>query len=205
MTSVYLVTNNGFLNEGVIYKDYCDLDERRKNRPLSVDGEKFAVTIAKKKMFDEIDAIYSSPFLTMVDTAKYLANRSNVDIIVDNRLEDRVVGDLNDSKINLRYLQEHDFDYKLTSGESINDVKIRMTSILKEIINDHKDTKTAVFTHNICLQSILSIWCEMGYNFEEKMILEYNDQVIVDGLRNDFTIVRLDFENENIKNIKKLI
>ena len=36
MTTIYLVSNNCFMNDLLVYKDYLDLDEKRKIRPLTV-------------------------------------------------------------------------------------------------------------------------------------------------------------------------
>lgn len=204
MASVYLITNNSFMSDRIVYKDYTDLDEKRKYRPLSVNGEKIAVTIAKKKVLEDIHVLYSSPFFHILDSSKYLADKLNLDVIVDKRLQDRVVGDYTDSNMNLRYLQEHDFDYKLTSGESLNDVKFRMTNFLKEVLKEEESSNIAVYTHNICLLSILSVWCKKGFNFEEKLMLEYNEQVIIDGLKNDYNIIKLEFDKDILKSIKKI-
>lgn len=204
MTSIYLISNNCFMNENIIYKDYFDLDDQRKNRPLTVNGEKVALTIANKKYLQNIDGIYSSTFFSSVNSAKYLTDKLKKSLIIDKRLNDRVVGDLPSKDLNLRSLQEHDFDYKLMGGESINDVKYRMIEITKEILKNNEDSSIAIYTHNISIISLLSVWCEKGFNFEEKLILNYDDDVIIDGLRNDYNIIKLEFDKENLKNIKRL-
>lgn len=205
MTTVYLIANNCFMNENIIYKDYINFDQKRKYRPLTINGEKVSLTIAKKKNLQDIDSLYSSTFFSSVNTAKYLADKLNMEMIIDRRLDDRLVGNLSDNNINLRNLQEHDFDYKLDDGESLNDVKLRMTEIMKEILKNHEDSKIAVFTHNVPILSLLTIWCEKGFNYEEKLILNYNDEVIIDGLKNDNNIIELVFEKENLINIKRIV
>lgn len=203
MTTIYLISNNCFMNDKIIYKDYIDFDEKRKYQPLTINGEKIALTIAKRKKFQDIDAIYSSTFFSSINTAKYLVDKLNIDLIVDKRLDNRLVGNLTDSNINLRNLQEHDFDYKLVGGESLNDVKSRMIDIMKEILRNHEDSKVAVFTHNVPIISLLTVWCEKGFNYEEKLILNYNDNVIIDGLKNDYNVIELNYEKEKLLSIKK--
>lgn len=205
MNTIYLITNNCFINENIIYKDYLSLDEQRKYRPLTVNGEKVALTITKNKNLSKIDAIYSSTYFSAINTSKYLKDKLNLDLIIDKRLDDRKVGNLTDSSLNLRNLQEHDFDYKLSNGESLNNVKNRMKAFVKEIIQNHEDSNIALFTHNIPMISLLSIWCEKGFNYEEKLILNYNDSVIVDGLRNDYNIIKLEFDNDILKNITRIV
>lgn len=191
------------MNDKIIYKDYIDFDEKRKYQPLTINGEKIALTIAKRKKLQDIDAIYSSTFFSSINTAKYLVDKLNIDLIVDKRLDNRLVGNLTDSNINLRNLQEHDFDYKLVGGESLNDVKSRMIDIMKEILRNHEDSKVAVFTHNVPIISLLTVWCEKGFNYEEKLILNYNDNVIIDGLKNDYNVIELNYEKEKLLSIKK--
>ena len=204
MTKIYLISNNLFISNLMIYKDFVNLDDKRKQRPLTAQGEKIALTIARKKFMSELDAVYSSTFSSSIDTAKYIIEKNEQDLIVDKRFDDRKVGKLTDESLNLRNLQEHDFSYKLPNGESLNDVKNRMTSAIKELIKMHGDSSIAVFTHNIPITALLSVWCTKGFNYEEKLILEYNDQVIIDGLRTDYNIIELDFDGETLKDIKKI-
>lgn len=202
MTTIYLAINNSFMTNNIVYKDYIELDAKRSNRPLTVNGEKVALTIAKKKSLLDVDLIYSTTYFSGVNSAKYLADKLDLDLILDKRLDDRKVGDLTDNNLNLRNLQEHDFDYKLIDGESVNDVKSRMTDITKEIIRDNMDSKIIFYTHNINAIALLSIWCNTGFNCEEKLVLEYNEQVIIDGFRNDYNLIELNFEGENLQDIK---
>ena len=205
MNTIYLITNNCFTTDNIVYRDSISLDDQRKCRPLTVGGEKIALTIAKNKKLTKIDAIYSSTYFSTIDTAKYLKDKFDLDLIVDKRLDDRKVGNLTDNSLNLRNLQEHDFDYKLSNGESLNNVKNRMKSFVKEILQNHEDSNIVLFTHNISMISLLSIWCEKGFNYEEKLILDYNDSVIIDGLRNDYNIIKLEFEPDNLRNITRIV
>lgn len=193
------------MTDHLVYKDYLELDDKRKNRPLTVNGEKVALTIAKKKNLQNIEMIYSSSFFSSVNTSKYLSDKLNLDLIIDKRLDDKIVGDLPNRKINLRNLQENDFDYKLIGGESINDVKTRMTAITKEVLKNHENSSVALFTHNIPIISLLSIWCEKGFNYEDKLILSYEEEVIIDGLKNDYNMIELTFDKENLKEIKRIV
>lgn len=205
MTTIYLISNNCFMTDNLVYKDYLELDDKRKNRPLTVNGEKVALTIAKKKNLQNIEIIYSSSFFSSVNTSKYLSDKLNLDLIIDKRLDDKIVGDIPNRKINLRNLQENDFDYKLIGGESINDVKTRMTAITKEVLKNHENSSVALFTHNIPIISLLSIWCEKGFNYEDKLILSYEEEVIIDGLKNDYNMIELTFDKENLKEIRRIV
>ena len=204
MTTVFLVSNNCFLNDKMVYADYIDYDMKRKYRPLTSTGEKNAITIAKKKSISNIGVVYSSSFFSSIDTAKYFIENKELDMIIDRRLDDRRVGNLTDSTLNLRNLQEHDFSYKLSGGESLNDVKKRMTNCLKEILNKNEGENILIYTHNIPITVLLSVWCEKGFNFEEKLILNYDDKVILDGSYAEKTIVKLEFEGQNLQDIERI-
>lgn len=204
MTTIYLVSNNCFMNDLLVYKDYLDLDEKRKIRPLTVNGEKVALTIAKKKILQNADVIYSSSFFSSINTAKYLAEKNNIDIIIDNRIDDRKIGLLEDKNLNLRNIQEHDFNYKLENGESLNEVKNRVRDLVKEIIKNYENGKVIMFTHNSCILALLSIWATKGFNYEERLILEYNDEVLFDGLKTDSDIVGIKFDGDVIKELKNI-
>ena len=204
MTTIYLVSNNCFMNDLLVYKDYLDLDEKRKIRPLTVNGEKVALTIAKKKILQNADVIYSSSFFSSINTAKYLAEKNNIDIIIDNRIDDRKIGLLEDKNLNLRNIQEHDFNYKLENGETLNEVKNRVRDLVKEIIKNYENGKVIMFTHNSCILALLSIWATKGFNYEERLILEYNDEVLFDGLKTDSDIVGIKFDGDVIKELKNI-
>ena len=63
---------------------------------------------------------------------------TNKDIeVFDNRIDDRKIGLLEDKNLNLRNIQEHDFNYKLENGESLNEVKNRVRDLVKEIIKNY--------------------------------------------------------------------
>ena len=111
---------------------------------------------------------------------------------------------LEDTSLNLRNLQEHDFSYKLPNGESIDDVKNRTKNALKEIIKDHEGENIAIFTHNIPIMALLTIWCEKGFNYEEKLMLSYDEKVIMDGFYTDNNIIELVFEKEELKDVRKI-
>ena len=78
-----------------------------------------------------------------------------------------------------------------------------MIDIMKEILRNHEDSKVAVFTHNVPIISLLTVWCEKGFNYEEKLILNYNDDVVIDGLKNDYNFIELNYEKEKLLSIKK--
>ena len=65
--TLYLVSNN-LVVDNILYETDEGLEEKRINRPLSIEGEKASVKLVKK-----IDAsiVYSSSYASSIGTAKY--------------------------------------------------------------------------------------------------------------------------------------
>ena len=169
---------------------------------LSFKGEKTASELLKKEELKKVKTLYSSNYKSAIGTAKYLSEELDLPIYVDERLKERQVGILGaNDEFFLKEMQEHDFDYKFHNGESFNMVIKRMKTCLKDILFHNEDEVVAVFTHDIALESLLTIWCEKGYSLENQMILNYKDKVIIDGAYHQTRIFRLDFEGDKLRNI----
>ena len=63
-------------------------------RILSVSGEKRAEELSKKEELQNIDSVYSSSYVRALETAKYIALENNTKINIDERLNERKIGDL---------------------------------------------------------------------------------------------------------------
>ena len=70
-----------------------------------------------------------------MSTAKYIAERINIKLNVDERLGERKFGVKNISDLPDDFFDEQfrNWDYKLSNGESANDVSKRMNEALSEI------------------------------------------------------------------------
>lgn len=66
-------------------------DEQVKNEKiiLSIEGERKAKEFSEKEELKNIDVLYSSNYVRAIATAKYIADKNNVDINVDDRLGER--------------------------------------------------------------------------------------------------------------------
>ena len=85
---------------------------------LSVSGEKRAEELSKKEELQNIDAVYSSNYVRALGTAKYIALENNTIINIDERLNERRIGEIGElSQKEFERLQKKDFDFKLSSGE----------------------------------------------------------------------------------------
>ena len=129
-----------------------------------------------QRVMKRVNVIYSSPYVMAVGTAKYLAHKLELETIITRELGERVLGAIGDKKIRMvSEMQENDFSYKLSGGESLNDVKRRMSCFINKIRRLEKDKTIAMFTHNVAITSYLSEYCTKGFNLDNRLILNYHD------------------------------
>ena len=61
---------------------------------LSVNGEILAREISELQVMQNINMVWSSNYVRALETAKYIAEKNNIEINVDSRLNERKLGDL---------------------------------------------------------------------------------------------------------------
>lgn len=89
LTKVYLIRHskqlilNGNMNK--------DEDNQISNEKiiLSVEGEKLANKLANINELKDIDILWSSNYVRAVSTAKYIANKNDININIDSNLDER--------------------------------------------------------------------------------------------------------------------
>jgi broad specificity phosphatase PhoE len=204
MKKIYFLSNNLISNVNIIYPKNTTFNEVRENVMLSIKGEEVLRDIIKNKELDNIEVIYSSPYFSSLDTSKYIATLKKLDIYVDNRLKERLVGNLQDDEYGyLKGMQEHDFNYKLINGESLNEVMNRMIDFLKDILlSDYENI--LVVTHNIALLSLLLKWCNKDYSLEDRLILDYKENIIFDSSFYQYDLLEFIFDKNKLLGIKRI-
>lgn len=204
MRNIYLIVNNLVLNN-IDYLNEESLDIKRERRPLSIEGELLAKKISMRHELQNVTSIYSSGFASALATAKYLGEKRDITININNKFNERKVGQTT-KQTNLQYFkdnQEHDFNYKLPMGESFNMTKTRVTTSFKELLKINQDEEIAIFTHTLAINALLSNWCEIAYNLDNNLILNFKDEV-VDSISGN-TILNLVFdENLNLMEVKSI-
>ena len=183
---LYLISNN-LVIDNIIYETDEKLESKRINRPLSIDGEKLAVKLAKKI---DADVIYSSSYASSIDCAKYYASLKKCDIIINSFLNDLRLGDLGKRNIKmLRFMQERNFDFKFNRGESLFEVNKRMNIAIDRILKKNGNKNIVIFTQKSAIIGYLLDKLEQGYNLDDRLILSYNDKVILDDIEQDIDII----------------
>lgn len=195
-------------NSDILVNAYNNIDSKvseelqREKEILSPSGEEHAKKIAKS--FKGIDTIFSSNYVSALSTAKYIAKENNIKINISNNFNDRKIGILNDlDNHEFEYKSVHNFDFKLRNGESLNDVKKRASNELKSILNKNYNN-VVIVTHENTIISILLNFCELGYNYDNNIILSYKDSVVCDTYIKTSDVYELVFEETNLKDLKKI-
>ena len=170
---------------------------------LSDKGEELAKKIAHLEELSQVEVIYSSCSFSAVATSKYLAQKNALDIFLDPRLQERVIGQLDSNDYEyLEGMQEHDFTFKLNHGESLEEVKLRMATCIKEILQSDYTT-IFIATHSVAMFSLFLAWCSKDFNLEDRLILDYHDQVIFDGTKSDCDFIKVVFDGKKVVSIER--
>ena len=200
-TIVYLIRHSETTSKNNI-KNINNNDDYQMSQEkliLSVSGEKKAEKLSKLEELQNIDAVYSSNFVKSIETAKYIALENNTIINIDERLNERKIGNIRemDSK-DFHRSQVKNFDFKLSGGESLNETKKRMIEVMKNILMFETGNKVAIISHSTALTCLLSAWCDIGKNYNDEIILSYKDRTIVDGHWNAPMMYKVIFDGLNV-------
>lgn len=200
--TLYLVSNN-LVVDNILYETDEGLEEKRINRPLSIEGEKASVKLVKKI---NASIVYSSSYASSIGTAKYYASYKNIDVNINSFLNDLRIGDLGRRNIKmLRFMQERDFDFKFNRGESLNDVNKRMNIAIDRIIKKNGNKNIVIFTQKSAITGYLLDKLEHGYNLEDRLVLSFNERVIIDDNLSDVDIIKLELEKGKVINCEVIL
>lgn len=198
---LYLVSNNLVIDD-IVYETDETLEEKRINRPLSIEGEKMAVKLVKKI---KANIVYSSSYASSIDCAKYYASLKKKEIIINSFLNDLRLGDLGKRNIKmLRFMQERNFDFKFNRGESLSDVNKRMNIAIDRILKKNSNKNIVIFTQKSAIMGYLLDKLEKGYNLDDRLILSFNDKVILDDVEQNIDIIKLELEKGKVINCETI-
>lgn len=88
-TIVYLIRHSEQLKIKGKYSSNENEQQKNEKIVLSIEGERKAKELSDKKELQNIDVVYSSNYTRAIATAKYIANKNNLEINVDERLGER--------------------------------------------------------------------------------------------------------------------
>ena len=172
---------------------------------LSSDGEKRAKLLSEKEELQNIDVVYASNCVRTLQTAKYLLEKQNLSVTIDDRLDERRVGIPNDDIYPDWFERQYkDENFKTVGGESQKDVRNRMDEAITEILKQHKDKRIAIFSHGYAITFYLLKYCKLTNLTDEKFTFEFNNKIIFDKKINAPEVFKLTFDNEELMNIESI-
>lgn len=206
MTTIYLIRHSKPMKvNNTFNKDNLQLQNEKSS--LSIEGEQIAKEKLNKKEFDDIDILFSSSYVRTIQTAKYLANKNNLEINVISDLGERKFGidswnELPDKFERKQFLDEN---YKLNNGENQKEVRDRMYSVIMKILNEYPNKRIAIVSHGTAISYLLKKWCDVNI-VDDKLRYSFKNEIVLDGYFNYCETFKLIFDDENklidIKNIK---
>lgn len=150
-----------------------------KGQSLTEKGIKQAKSIAERMKNVKIDVIYSSPTLRTLQTAKEINKYHNLKIIESNDIADMNMGILGGVTLipekmpaNIKIVHEKrkaDDSYRPNNGESINDIKKRVSKFLDKIIEENKNKTILVVSHLGTIRVFISVLMGIPYSEVREM------------------------------------
>ena len=172
---------------------------------LSSDGESRAKLLSEKEELQNIDVVYASNCVRTLQTAKYLLEKQNLSVTIDDRLDERRVGIPNDDIYPDWFERQYkDENFKTVGGESQKDVRNRMDEAITEILKQHKDKRIAIFSHGYAITFYLLKYCKLTNLTDKKFTFEFKNKIVFDKKINAPEVFKLTFDNEELMNIESI-
>ena len=204
-TIVYFIRHSQPMNVSN-EKSKDDFQLKNEKMILSIEGERRAKILSDNKELDNIDVLYSSNYVRTISTAKYIANKNNIDINVIDDFGERKFGvnSFDELPKNFGVLQLENEDYKMPNGESKKEVQERMYSALKEILNNNKDKRVVIVSHGTAMMFLFSKWCDVSIEGQMSVIKFKGNKLFEDSIvaPEVFKLTFNDYDLINIENIK---
>lgn len=209
-TTVYLIRHSvRFYNKEMVESYRTDQSELLKNEKniLSVVGEKRAEILSNEDELQNIDIVYTSNCVRTLQTAKYLLDKQNLKVHIDDRFDERRAGNPNDNTITDWYtMQYKDENYKTEGGESQLEVRNRMSEAFDEVVNSNKGKRIAIFSHGYAITFFLLRWCKLEQISENRvMSLSFKGNVVFNKRLNSPDVFKLILnENNEVERIENI-
>ena len=205
MTTIYLIRHSKPLKINNTF-NIDNLQIQNEKQSLSIEGEQIAQDKLNNIEFDNIDIIFSSSYVRTIQTAKYLAEKNNLEINIVSSLGERKFGIDSWEQLpeNFEKKQFLDENYKIGNGESQKEVRERMYSTIMQILKLHENKRIAIVSHATAISYLLKKWCDINI-VDNKLRYSFNNNVLLDGYFNYCESFKLEFDdNKNIVDIENI-
>ena len=205
MKTIYLIRHSKTLKVNNTFNN-DDLQIQNEKYSLSIEGEQIAQDKLNKDELNNIDTIYSSNYVRAIQTAKYIADKNNLEINIVSDLGERKFGinNWNELPQNFERNQLLDENYKIGNGESRKEVTDRMYNSILRILNDNKGKKIAIISHGTAMTFLLNKWCNIEY-INDKLRYSFEKKLLLEGYIDNCDCFKLEFDdNNNLINIENI-
>lgn len=197
MTTIYLIRHSKPLKvNNTFNKDNLQLQNEKQS--LSIEGEQIAQDKLDNMELDNIDVLFSSSYVRAIQTAKYLAEKNNLEINIVSDLGERKFGinTWDELPENFERKQFLDENYKIGNGESQKEVSNRMYYAIMKILNQNKNKRIAIVSHATAISYLLKKWCDIEI-FDNKLKYSYKGNVLLHNYFNYCETFKLVFDENN--------
>ena len=200
-TIVYLIRHSIRFNKDYIEKYNTSQNTTIRNEKvvLSVEGEKRAEILSNEEELQNLDVIYVSNCVRTLQTAKYIIEKQNLKVNIDERFDERRTGkEANLPRKEWLLNQYLDENFKTEGGESQKEVRERFSEAFREVIINNKGKRIAIFSHGYAITFFIMKWCNFEY-IEDKddMKFTFKDKVIFNKKINAPEVFKLEFDENN--------
>ena len=136
------------------------------SRPLTEKGLRDRSLVSDYFDGIAVSAVFSSPYKRAYDTVAELALRKGLDIVCMDEFRERRISDVwieDFSSYSKR--QWTDFDYKISSGESLRETQFRNIEALRKLLSSHCGETIVVGSHGTALSAIINYF-DSAFSYE---------------------------------------
>lgn len=214
LTTVYLIRHSSKFDQKAQVESYNTTDNKQlktEKKMLSIEGEMRAKALSEKEEMQKLDKVYCSNYTRAMQTAKYIIEKNDLKLNIDDRFNERKNGNPDKEKHpDFFTLQYWDKNFKNPEGESQAEVRKRMTEAFWEVINKNRGKRIAIVSHGTSISFLLMNWCKLidvqknllrCFEFNGKQIINrpyYAPEVfkvIVDEMDNVIDVSNIVFED----------
>lgn len=204
-TIIYLIRHAETVDENGVRNTEENFQNINEKEILSVKGEEEARKLSENVELKNLDVIWSSHYTRAKSTAKYIANKNNLQYNLDKRLAERKLGNMEDLAKFMKDKETRDPsreqlafpNFKTRDGESAEDTNKRMNDFIVEILKKYNGKRIAVISHGGAIKFYLLNYCKVN----ERLNLEYK------GKELDITspcLLKLTFKEDKLVNLERI-
>lgn len=137
---------------------HCNAEGQHKDSPLTKEGVRQSRVLSAflEKSSYPIDRIITSPFLRAIESIKPFAEKNNLTIEIDERLQERLLSEEPiDDWMDVLEQSFTNLDFRLPGGESSNDAVHRSIEVVNEVLSDEVNENIVIVTHGNLLALLL--------------------------------------------------